>query len=41
MNRLNPEQTLEDYKAYAGRFGIIQIFYFDSMGNMKVLEVEP
>ncbi len=41
MNRLNPEQTLEDYKAYACRFGIIQIFYFDSMGNMKVLEVEP
>lgn len=41
MNRLNPGQTLEDYKAYAGRFGIIQIFYFDSMGNMKVLEVEP
>lgn len=41
MNRLNPEHTLEDYKAYAGRFGITQIFYFDSMGNMNILEVEP
>lgn len=41
MNRLNPEHTLEDYKAYAGRFGITRIFYFDSMGNMNILEVEP
>ena len=41
MNRMNPEQTLEAYKAYAKRFGITQVFYFDSMGEMKILEVQP
>lgn len=41
MNRMNPEQTLDDYKAYAKRFGITQVFYFDSMGEMKILEVQP
>lgn len=41
MNRMNPEQTLNDYKAYAKRFGITQVFYFDSMGEMKIWEVQP
>jgi len=41
MNRMNPEQTLDDYKAYAKRFGITQVFYFNSMGEMKIWEVQP
>lgn len=41
MNRMNPEKTLSDYEAYARRFGIAQVVYFDSMGEMKIWEVQP
>ena len=39
MNRMDSEQQLEDYMAYAKRFHIADILYFNPTGEMKILEV--
>ena len=41
MNRMDSEQQLEDYMAYAKRFHIADILYFNPIGEMKILEVQP
>ena len=41
MNRMDSEQQLEDYMAYAKRFHIADILYFNPTGEMKILEVQP
>lgn len=41
MNRMDSEQQLEDYMAYAKRFYIADILYFNPIGEMKILEVQP
>ena len=41
MNRMDSEQQLEEYMAYAKRFHIADILYFNPIGEMKILEVQP
>lgn len=41
MNRMDSEQQLEDYMAYAKRFHIADILYFNPIGEVKILEVQP
>lgn len=41
MNRMDSDQQLEDYVAYAKRFHIADILYFNPVGEMKILEVQP
>lgn len=41
MNRMDSEQQLEDYMAYAKRFHIADILYFNPTGEMKILELQP
>lgn len=40
MNRMDSEQQLEAYKAYAKRFDIAEILYFNLVGEMKIWEVQ-
>ena len=40
MNRMDSEQQLEAYKAYAKRFDIAEILYFNPVGEMKIWEVQ-
>ncbi|MFR7475351.1 ATP phosphoribosyltransferase regulatory subunit [Frisingicoccus sp.] len=40
MNRMDSDQQLEAYKAYAKRFDIARILYFNPVGEMKIWEVQ-
>ncbi|MDD3222935.1 MAG: ATP phosphoribosyltransferase regulatory subunit [Clostridia bacterium] len=40
VNRMDTERTLEEYQAYASRFGISRVIYFNKAGEMKLLEVQ-
>ena len=39
-NRMDSDQQLEAYKAYAKRFDIARILYFNPVGEMKIWEVQ-
>lgn len=41
LNRIEYDHQLEDYKAYAKRFGIEKIHYFTPSGSITLLEVQP
>jgi ATP phosphoribosyltransferase regulatory subunit len=41
LDRMRPDRKLEDYRAYALRQGIAQVYYFNPAGDMKLLEVTP
>ena len=41
LNRIEYDHQLEDYKAYAKRFGIEKIHYFTPTGSITLLEVQP
>ncbi|MFR2710825.1 MAG: ATP phosphoribosyltransferase regulatory subunit [Frisingicoccus sp.] len=40
MNRMDSDQQLVAYKAYAKRFDIARILYFNPVGEMKIWEVQ-
>lgn len=40
VNRMDTERSLEEYQAYASRFGINRVIYFNKAGEMKLLEVQ-